>query len=224
MYEMRFMQTFSRMPVFTVSDANQIINNRQYAKKFLKKQIENGTIFRVRKNTYTVHKDPFLISTFLAKPSYISSVSALSYRKQITQIPNEVFCATGKKGWKIRLFGEVNFFHTNWFFGFVPENYEGFRIMVAETEKAIIDSFSLVPVSVFEEAFEFVDERKMVQCLRKIKKSSIVKRVGYLMEENGFNVYEQLKDLINYKYIGLDPIIKPKGKKDRKWGIIINTV
>ncbi len=224
MYELKITEAFSKMPVFSLSDVNQIISNRVYAKKFLNKHVERGNIFRVKRGLYSVHRDPFLVSTFAAGQAYISSVSALSYHKLIAQIPNEVFCGTGKKAGKLDFFGRINFFHTNQFFGFDMEDYDGFKIPVADPEKAIIDSFSVVPVSIFEEAVESVNEAKMVEYLKKTKKSSIVKRVGYLMEKNGFEVYGKLSKLMNYKYISLDPTMKPKGKKNRKWGLIVNTL
>ncbi len=220
MYELEVSDKLSKMPVFSISDLNQIINNRDYAKKFLKKLCGEGKIRKIRKNTYTFHKDDFIISSFLVKPSYVSSVSALSYHKLITQIPNEVFCATLKKSENI---GKINFFHTDYFFGYKEENYENFRILVAEPEKAIIDSFSIVPVSLFEEAIEEITADKMIMYLKKISKSSIIKRVGYLMEKNGTDIYESVKRIINYKYVLLDPLLKNKGKKNKKWGVIDNT-
>jgi len=220
MYELNVSEKLSKMPVFSLSDLNQIIDNRNYAKKFLKKMCEEGKIRKIRKNKYTFHKDDFIIGSFLIKPSYISSVSALSYYKLITQIPSEVFCATLKKSENI---GKINCFHTDYFFGYKEENYENFRILIAEPEKAIIDSFSIVPVSIFEEAIEEINVNKMVLYLKKIKKSSIIKRVGYLMEKNGHDIYENVKRMINYKYILLDPLLKNKGKKNKKWGIIDNT-
>ena len=63
----------------------------------------------------------------------------------------------------------------------------------------------------------------MIEYLKRIKKSSIIKRVGYLMEKNGYNSYDELKEYINYKYIVLEPLMKKMGKKDKKWGLIINT-
>ena len=222
MYELEIMERFSKMPVFSLSDINQVISNRAYAKKFLQAQIEKGRIFRIRRNAYTTYKDHFIGSAFIISPSYVSSVSALSYHKLITQLPNDMFCATPKKATQIKFFGKINFFHTGHFFGFHPEDYESFKVMVADPEKSIIDSFSIVPVSVFEEAFDSIDRGKMIGYLKKIKKSSMTKRVGYLMERAGFDVYEELKGIINYKYIGLDPIAELKGEKNSKWRLIIN--
>lgn len=220
MYELNVSEKLSKIPVFSLSDLNQIIDNRDYAKKFLKKMCKEGKIRKIRKNSYTFHRNDFIIGTFLVKPSYISSVSALSYHKLITQIPSEVFCATLKKSEDI---GKINFFHTDYFFGYKEENYENFKILIAEPEKAIIDSFSIVPVSIFEEAIEEINIDKMIGHLKKIRKSSIIKRVGYLMGKNGLDIYEDVKGMINYKYIILDPLLKNKGKKNKKWGIIDNT-
>ena len=223
MYEAEIIKRFESMPIFTLGDVNQIIPNRAYTKKFLKKMCKTGKIFRIHKNRYTMHDDPFLISTFLTKPSYISGASALSYHRLITQIPNEVFCATMKKNKIIKYKQIINFRNTNYFFGFKPYEYEKFKIQIATPEKAIIDSFSVIPISIFEEAFESINEEIMIEYLKRIKKSSIIKRVGYLMEKNGYNSYDELKEYINYKYIVLEPLMKKMGKKDKKWGLIINT-
>jgi len=223
MYETEILKNFSSMPVFSLSDVNQIIENRDYAKKFLKRMLLNKKVFKIKKNSYTLHDDSFLVSNFLVKPSYISSISALSYHRLITQIPNEVFCMTSKNSSKIKFDNLINFFHTNYFFGFKEERYEDFKILIAEPEKAIIDSFFIVPVSIFDEALENIDAEKMINYLKKMGKGSIIKRVGYLMEERGIMVYDKLKRFINYKYIPLDPLLKRNGRKNKKWKIIINT-
>ncbi len=229
MYETEILSKFHDLPVFSLSDINQVINNRIYAKKFLRRMILNNKILRIKRNVYTLHKDPFLLSTFILRPSYVSCVSALSYHKLITQIPKEIFCATLRNSNSIKIRFDniiidtiINYNHTNYFFGFRKEKYDDFEILIAEPEKAIIDSISIVPIHIIEEAFEKIDEHKMIEYLKKIKKSSIIKRIGYLMEKNNYEVYENLKNFINYKYIPLDPLIKKSGKKNNKWNIIEN--
>lgn len=222
MYDADVLKQFSSMPVFSLSDVNQIINNKNYAKVFVKRMAKKQKILKIKKNTYTLHDDPFLISTFLIRPSYISSASALSHHNLITQMPSEIFCATSKTSRRINFISPINFSHTNHFWGFKTENYDGFNISIAYPEKAIIDSFSILPISVFEEAFGSIDERRMIDYIKKIKKSSVAKRVGFLMEKNGFDIYSDVRDIINYKYIPLDPLIKNRGTKNTRWGIIDN--
>lgn len=218
MYDIEIFEKFADVPVFSLSDINQIINNKGYVKKFINRLVKNGKVLKIRRGLYTLKKDPFLVSAFIIKPSYVTSISALSYHRLITQIPNEIFCATTKKDCVIKFGTTINFFHTNYFFGFEKHD----SIIVADPEKAIIDSLNIVPISVFEEALDDIDEKKMISYLKRIKKSSIIKRIGYLMEKHGHDYYKEIKRFINYKYIKLDPLLRKYGKRDKKWKLIIN--
>jgi predicted transcriptional regulator of viral defense system len=222
MYEAKVIEHFSDVPVFRLGDVSQIVENREYAKKFLQRMVRQGRLKKIKKDFYTIHEDPFLVSTFLIKPSYVSSVSALSFHHLITQIPKEVFCFTTKQSKTINFISGINFVHTKYFFGFKHVKHEKIYIPIATPEKAIIDSIGIVPFSVFDEAFEKIDIEQLIDYLKTIKKSSIVKRIGYLAEKNGFDVYEKLKKFINNKYIFLDPIAKRYGKKNKKWKVVVN--
>jgi len=222
MYESDFIEHFKKTPVFSLSDANQIIKNKNYSKKFLKKMIEQGKVFRIKRGFYTLYDDPFLVSTFIKMPGYISGVSALTYHRKITQIPKSVFCITLKKSSKEFFMEEIIFNQTRHFFGYNTEDYEGFKIPIADVEKAIIDSLGKVPIHVIEEAISEINKEKMISYLSKIKESKIVKRMGYLMEHYNIDIYNEVKEFINYKYIYLDPLGNRKGIKNKKWGLIIN--
>jgi predicted transcriptional regulator of viral defense system len=221
MYEAEIIEKFSKVPVFSLADVSQIVKNRNYAKVVVSRMVKNRKIKKVKKGFYTLHEDPFLVSTFLVKPSYVSSVSALYFHRKITQIPNEIFCFTNKLPRKIFFLTTINFFHTDLFFGFEIEKYEGFDVPVATVEKAIIDSVGKFPLSLIEEAFEGINLKRMLEYLKKIKRPSVVKRVGFLLEKNGYRVYSELKDCIKDNYIPLDPLLKTKRRKERKWKVLI---
>ena len=80
----------------------------------------------------------------------------------------------------------------------------------------------MVPVSVFEEAFEDIETKTLIALLKKIKKGSVVKRIGYLAERNGLDVHEHLKKFLNNKYVLLDPLSKKTGNKNAKWKVVVN--
>ena len=101
--------------------------------------------------------------------------------------------------------------------------YLNFKIPIADAEKAIIDSVGVVPISLIEESIESINIEKMLNYLKKIKKSSIVKRMGYLLENHQFDVYDKVKKYINNKYIYLDPLAKKQGGKNKRWKLIVNT-
>ncbi len=220
MYDIKIQQ-LKEIPVFSLADVSQIVSGKQYAKKILRRLKKENEIKRIKKDVYTFHDDPLLISSFLVKPSYISSVSALSYYKLITQIPKDIFCFTTKNKKQFKYNTKIRFFHTEYFFGFENKNYLGFKIPIATPEKAIIDSIGVVPFSVVEEAVESLNINLIKEYLIKIGKSSIIKRIGYILENNGFDVSE-LKSKINNKYVYLDPLARRTGRKNKEWKLIDN--
>ncbi len=222
MYESKMLK-LREVPVFSLADVSQIVSGKEYAKKLLRRMVDANEVKKIKRDYYSFYDDPFLVSTFLVKPSYISSASALSYHRLITQIPKDIFCCTTKRKPPIKCNATIRFFHTNYFFGFAYESYEHFQIPIAIPEKAIIDSIGVIPFSIFEEALENIRPDVMLDNLKKINKSSLLKRMGFLLENIGFDVYKDLRKRINARYIYLDPVSKKAGKKDKKWKVIINT-
>jgi predicted transcriptional regulator of viral defense system len=220
MYETVFMEKFSALPVFSLADVSQITKSRVYAKILLSSMLKKGRIKKIKRDLYTLHADPFLVATFIVKPSYISSISALSFYKDISQIPNEIFCFTTKPPKVFHFVQTIRFFHTKFFFGFEEKEYRGFKILIADREKAIIDSIGKIPIYVFEEALEKINTEKILGYVKRIGKKSLAKRIGYLLAKQGYDAYKEIKDLIDKKFVFLDPIAKGK-KKDEKWKVIV---
>jgi len=221
MYETEIISKFSKTPVFSLADVSQLVKNRAYAKVVISRMVRKGEVKRIKRDTYTLHEDPLLVSTFLVKPSYISSISSLYLHKKITQIPNEVFCFTSNFPRKFFFVTPINFFHTDYFFGFENERYGEFEIPVATDEKAIIDSVGKIPLFVVEEALENLKVERMIDYLKKIGKSSFAKRIGFLLEKNDYDVYQELKGLIKGTYIPLDPLVKTRKRKNERWKVIV---
>ena len=140
----------------------------------------------------------------------------------ITQIPKDIFCYTLKKEKSLTFVSEIKFIQTKYFFGFDNSEYMNFKIPIASPEKAIIDAIGIIPISVIEDAWDNIDIEKMLEYLQKIKKSNIVKRIGYLLEKHGFDIYDKIKNNLNNKYIYVDPLAKKQGQKNKKWKLIIN--
>jgi len=220
MYEFEIIRKFSALPVFSLADVSQITKSRVYAKFLLSSILKKGEIKKIKRDLYTLHEDPFLVATFIIKPSYISSISALSFYKDISQIPNEIFCFTTKPPKVFHFIQTIRFFHTKFFFGFEEKEYRGFKILIADREKAIIDSIGKIPIYVFEEALEKINTEKILDYVKKIGKKSLAKRIGYLLEKKGYDPYPEIKDLIDKKFVFLDPITKGK-KKNEKWRVIV---
>jgi predicted transcriptional regulator of viral defense system len=100
---------------------------------------------------------------------------------------------------------------------------------VAEKEKLIVDSLFLPRYCPVDEIYNAMgDEKLSIDTLVEygIRMDSVVtlKRLGYLLEKKGIDVYERLKLRLNRKYDLLNPLLPKKGEKNVKWRLIINEV
>ena len=68
---------------------------------------------------------------------------------------------------------------------------------------------------------ENINIKKLIDYALMMKKGIVLKRLGYLLERLDIDIYDKVKDNINYKYDSLD-IISNNGKKNKKWRLIIN--
>ncbi len=100
---------------------------------------------------------------------------------------------------------------------------------MAEKEKLIVDSLFLPRYCPVDEIYNFMsNDHQNIDTLVEygLKMDSVVtiKRLGYLLEKNKIDVYEQLKHRLNRKYDLLNPLLLKKGDKNVKWRLIINEV
>jgi predicted transcriptional regulator of viral defense system len=73
-------------------------------------------------------------------------------------------------------------------------------------------------------AFDDIDIEKLLDYALKMDSIVTLKRVGYLLELNGIDVYEKIKKRINKRYDLLNPLLPPTGENDRKWMLKLNEV
>ena len=66
-----------------------------------------------------------------------------------------------------------------------------------------------------------IDYRKLIEYSIKTKNKSLIKRIGYILEEEGYNARELIRYL-DSNYVSLDFDREPKGKQNKKWKIIVN--
>ena len=50
MYELKILEHFKKAPVFSLSDVTQIIKSKEYAKKFLKREVERGAVKKIMRD------------------------------------------------------------------------------------------------------------------------------------------------------------------------------
>ncbi len=218
--------------VFDTKILNYFINkNQRYVNLFRYRLNKNFKIFKIEKNKYTLYNDPFLISSRITWPSYISCLSALNFYKMTEQVPQKIQVITVKNKKPIKFFNTLIEFikiKNENFFGFEKIRYNNFEILIADKEKALIDLALLKKISLFEikdilkENIKILNVNKIIKYLKRINNSSLIKRFGFLLERLNYNIYPKLKNHIDLTYTSLAYSKINKGKKNKKWKLILN--
>lgn len=220
----RVLEYFKRFPVFTLNQFSLKTGHaKAYAKVFLHRLVKKGFVYRIERGKYTVYDAPLLVASHIVQPSYLTLWTALSFYGLTTQLPRDIFvaCRAQKKA--------VVFQDTRIRFvsaqpdGFTKVQYQGVQIFMAEREKLLVDILNtgLVPSSELEELVHEINIKKMVAYLLKTGNKSLMKRVGFLLEQYGRKAPKLLKQK-DANYVPLLKTMKRKGKKNTTWRIIDN--
>ncbi len=212
-------------PLFTENDAAKIVNkSAKYIRTLLYRLHKQGLINRIEKGKYTLYHDAMIFASYLATPSYLGLWTALRHYNMIQQQPLGIFIVSSipKKSIKFDNI-EIIFAYSKHLFGYKKERYNDFDVFISEREKALVDSLLFkIPLSYINRALDDakIDFKKLSMYAIKTKNKSLIKRLGYMVENKKGSSFG-LKAMDN-NYIRLDYLGKKKGKKDRKWKLIIN--
>jgi len=222
----------SRKAVFTPKDIAKITGlDGSEVYVLISRLYKRGMIFKPMKGFISLSQDPFIISSQLYPPSYISFITALYLHGKIQQVIDRIFIVTQKKRNQIApIFGmDVHFITLKraMMFGYKKVRKENSYVVLADVEKAIIDCLYLprycriaVVFDILKEGAE-MDARKLIEYARMSKSAAVERRLGYLLDLVGIKHDLRPKNKSTYK---LNPRIKAKGEFDNKWRIYVNEV
>ena len=214
-------------PLFTENDLAKILDKSpEYIKTLLYRLRKQRLIYRIERGKYSIYEDILVFASYIYMPSYISLWTALRYYNLTEQLPRTIFVMIPKSRKSLKFKNtSIEFIKTKYFFGFRKERYSNFDIFMAEPEKALIDSLlsKKVPFDVIIKAIKTkqVNIKKLTNYAIEIKNKTLIKRLGFFLEENNLEC-EKLKKFIDNNYIILDFALRRKGKKNKKWRIIDN--
>jgi len=219
------LKKLERYALFTQNDLAKITNKSQkYVRTLLYRLNKKGFIRRIERGKYALYDDVLIFASYIEAPSYLSLWTALRYYNMTQQQPKSFFVMCPIKRKKIRLRdSDIIFVTTKHMFGYRKERYSDFDIFMAEPEKVIIDSLLFkIPLNDIAEALDSaeLDFEKLSGYAKKTKNISLMKRLGYILENKKGSSYG-LKATDN-NYIPLDYLGRKGGKKERKWKLIIN--
>ncbi len=231
----RLLAELRSYPVFDLAALKHMTGKGQdYSKLVSYRLRKEGSIIGVERDKYTVHRNPFLVASYLTWPSYISGWSAARHHNLTEQIVTSITVITLRKRSRKRinfLGTPIEFVNTNekYFFGYGRTDVDGFPVFIAEPEKSLIDGLLFRKISV-PEVFEMIKKNKgklnynkLVWLTSRIGSRSLAKRVGFLLEKLGIGC-KGLEKYISLPYIPLESGAGGEYGKNEKWKIIENVV
>jgi predicted transcriptional regulator of viral defense system len=216
----------SELAVFTIKDLQKITGkDERILSVYINRMTKMGMINKIEKGKFTIYDDPFIVSTQLVYPSYISFLSAFFLHGKTTQTINEILVVSSRRKKDIDVFGmKIKFIMLNprFMFGFKKVEKGNSYIFLAEVEKAIIDSLYLpryCPLSEVFSALKEADIDKTLKYASIIDIEAVNRRLGYLLDVLGVETKLRAKGKAAYK---LNPAIKSLGCFNSKWRLYIN--
>lgn len=169
-----------RLGVFTSADAIKVLGSgRAYANLFLHRLASTDRIVHIARGLYAVHGvDRLEIASSLAPNGYVSGLAALFHYGLINQDPLIIDIVNTKKSASRTVAYErskINIkivkISKKWFFGYKREMGNMGYFLMAEPEKAILDTLYLYKhrlASYCKEAFENgMDREKLIEYARR---------------------------------------------------------
>jgi len=217
--------------IFTVEDVSRLINKpAKYTWVYLHRLKSQGYITAIEKNKYTLSQDPLEVGSNLVFPAYISFLSAYYFYGLTTQIPIIVQVVTLKSR-KPLSFQDMKIkfikFQKKKIFSYSKQKFREKYLFIATKEKAIVDSLYLPEQCPISETFEALHDKeidipKLIELVLQMNSIVTLKRLGYLLEKQGVDIYPDVKRKLNARYDLLNPLLKRSKDNSAKWKLNLN--
>jgi len=196
----------------------------------LVRPVEAGKYLLLGFQPERVLSNPMFIATRLAHPAYVSYWSALHFHGLTEQVPRTVFVATTQKRRPLDFDGARFVFvrvAPYKFFGYQREMIGDLPVLMAEVEKALVDSLDqlryagglLEVAKALYQARQRLDVEQLVEYANRMCNRSLCSRLGYLLNWLGKPV-EGLN--ISQTFVRLDPQARAEGSYDHRWRVRVN--
>lgn len=200
-------------------------------RKDLVERIEKGKYIVLGFEPDKVLSRPNFIGNKIVTPSYVSFWNALNFYGFTEQVPRMInFVSTKRKddvtfeGYKFRYVR----LKPQRFFGYTRKGEE-FSFLIADKEKAIVDSIFLPKYTggvgeifkSFKGAIDEIEKEKLIDYAIDMQNKSLCARLGFMLKKIGKKA-EKLKRNLPKSHVKLAPSEEKRGEIDNEWKIYIN--
>jgi predicted transcriptional regulator of viral defense system len=202
----------------------------------LHRLVRDKVLVRVTRGRFCLPGTPVLsVASNIYPPSYVSLWSAFEYHGTTTQSPRVVDVVTTRFSGRLKVALEhgtyaIRFLKVgpSFIYGQGKVLIEGKAAFIADLERAMVDGLMYpgrVPV---DEVAGMLRGRirpaLAIEYARRTGRQSVMKRTGFLLNLLGYECGPADLGRLSGTYVLLDPARPRRGKYDKTWRIIMNTV
>ncbi len=142
----RIIEYAERHPVFSSKDLRECLNvDKNTLNVILSYLVKRGSIIRLFRGRYTVHRDIEFIAPYIYFPSYISLFYALHMHGILEQVPRAIHIVTTRRPQRkeLEMLNEILVYSRikpKLFFGYTRKRLNNHTSLVATPEKALLDT------------------------------------------------------------------------------------
>ena len=236
--------------VFNIKDLHERIHSPSAARRIASDLLRSRWLESLGNGKYLVVdlsagskplwvEDGFWVAANLVSPGYIGYYNALNHYGWTEQVPQTITIATTKRLRSRILLGIRYEFVTlskKKFFGFEKRFIRGKPIFISNPEKTVVDSLDHPEYcgGITEVAKALYNARKEVKWPLVLEyaiqtgNGAILKRLGFLAEKMEVDLPREVIETIHRQktagYAPLAPNQPAKGRRNSKWGVLVNTV
>ena len=225
------------IPVLSTQQIGALLGmNPETVSVLLSRLVKNGILIRVQRGYYSLPStDVRAVASTVYPPSFVSLMAAFEYYGTTTQSPRIVDVINPRFSGMLPISLEngkyiIRFIKTkeSLIYGFRREYFGNKMGFMAEKERAVIDGLLFsryVPLDEVVSAIRSgINLDKVIKYAKKTEKQTVMKRLGYLLSSEGMDISPEDFGIISDTYVGLEASLPKRGRYDRKWRVIVNTV
>lgn len=202
----------------------------------LNRLVKKGVLVRIMRGKYSLPETNILaVASGIYHPSYVSLLAAFEHHGTTTQSPRIIDVInpvrSGRVGVELESGEYILRFvkvRSSFLTGYGRTYLDGKVVLMAEKEKAVIDSLLFPRYMLLDEVMECIqsgiDMKKLIQLARETERQTVKKRLGHLLSAGGIHCMPDDLGPLSDTLVSLDPSLPARGRYDVKWRVVVNRV